>query len=172
MCKLRATIHILTNSQGSYGAHMIQCMKRYSLHGMCCSNVNCCRLCITPSVHISVLFPNFLLLSNLSPCKSKLRKPSQTRVAVGRKGLGLQGSMCEEKDWDTVLRNPNVSALVGASVRTQLSRPEAPGSALRPPQSGLVIYFYIFPLSSSWQSGRNGTCLFPFQAQQNTAFIT
>lgn len=165
-------IHILTNSQGSYGAHMIQCMKKSSLHGMCCSNVNCCHLYITPSVLISVLFPIFPLLSNRSPCKSKLRKPSQIRVAVGRKGLGLQGSMCEEKDWDTVLRNPNASALIRASIRTQLSQPEAPGSALRLPQNELVIYFYFFPLSFSWQSGRNGTCLFPFQAQQNTAFIT
>lgn len=68
-----------------------------------------------------------------------------------------------EKDGDTVLRNPNGSALIRASIRTQLSQPEAPGSALRPPQNEFVGFS---PLSYSWRSGRNGTCLFPFQANK------
>lgn len=49
-----------------------------------------------------------------------------------------------EKDGDTVLRNPNGSALIRASIRTQLSQPEAPGSALRPPQNEFVVFFSPF----------------------------
>lgn len=138
-------------------------MKKYSLHGICCSNVNCSHLYITPSVLISVLFPIFLLLSNLSPCKSKLRKPSQIRVAVGRKGLGLQGRMCGRR-MGTLCSGIQM-AVPWSGPASELSCHSQRPRALHWDPHRMSLCFF-FPLSYSWRSGRNGTCLFPFQANK------